>query len=82
VFYRYLNGIIFVSVCTDRASFDQVQLWMREIEKPGVAQVCSLLVGNKTDVTDGRVVRNAEGAEFFWTLFIPMLNNPKPSQCV
>ena len=41
---------------TDQDSFNNVQMWLREIERYAAEGVSKLLVGNKNDLTDRKVV--------------------------
>ena len=60
-YYRGSNGIIIVYDVTDRESFDHVSFWMKEVDRLATPDVCRLLVGNKSDLTDKRVVTFEEG---------------------
>ena len=48
---------------TDRDTFDYVSQWMQEIEKFANDNVCKILVGNKIDLVEKRVVSKEEGEE-------------------
>ena len=60
-YYRGSNGIIIVYDVTSRDSFDHVSYWIKEIDRLATPDVCKLLVGNKTDLTEKRVVTTEEG---------------------
>ena len=60
-YYRGSNGIILVYDVTDRESFDHINYWMKEIDRLATPDVCRLLVGNKIDLEDKRVVTHEEG---------------------
>ena len=60
-YYRGSNGIIIVYDVTDRESFDHVSYWVKEIDRLATSDVCRLLVGNKTDLTEKRAVSTEEG---------------------
>ncbi|KAH0785682.1 Ras-related protein RABD1 [Histomonas meleagridis] len=60
-YYRGSNGIILVYDVTDRDSFDHINYWMKEIDRLATPDVCRLLVGNKIDLEDKRVVTTEEG---------------------
>ena len=62
-YYRGAHGIIIVYDVTDRDTFDYISQWMQEIEKFANDNVCKLLVGNKIDLVDKRVVSREEGEE-------------------
>ena len=63
-YYRGSNGIVVVYDITDRESFEQVQHWMSEIDAHAQADVCRLLVGNKCDLAENRVVTLSEAEQF------------------
>ena len=60
-YYRGSNGIILVYDVTNRDSFDHVSYWMQEVDRLAATDVCRLIVGNKSDLTDKRVVTTQEG---------------------
>lgn len=60
-YYRGSNGVIIVYDVTDRESFEHVDFWMKEVDRLASPDVCRLLVGNKTDLTDKRAVTKEEG---------------------
>eukprot|EP01070_Trichotokara_eunicae_P007796 Trichotokara_eunicae@DN5545_c0_g1_i3.p1 len=62
-YYRGAHGIIVVYDVTDRESFKNVKAWMTEIDKYAVPGVNKLLVGNKSDLTQKKVVHSDEGKE-------------------
>lgn len=62
-YYRGAMGIILVYDVTDEASFANIRNWMRNIEAHASDQVVKALVGNKSDVDDGRrQISYAQGA--------------------
>lgn len=60
-YYRGSNGIILVYDVTNRDSFDHINYWMKEIDRLAAPDVCRLIVGNKSDLSDKRVVTTEEG---------------------
>ena len=49
---------------TNRESFEHLNSWLIEIEKNGNKNVYKLLIGNKSDLDDQRVIKKEEGEEF------------------
>jgi Ras-related protein Rab-1A len=45
---------------TDRESFNNVKQWLSEIDRYASDSVCKLLVGNKCDLVDSKVVGTEE----------------------
>ena len=55
-YYRGAHGIIVVYDVTDQDTFVNVKQWLAEIDRYASEGVNKLLVGNKTDLTDKKVV--------------------------
>jgi len=72
-YYRGANGIIIVYDVTNRESFHNVQLWLKEIDRYASEGVCKLLVGNKSDMITKKQVEFQTGKEFADSLGIPFL---------
>lgn len=72
-YYRGAHGIIIVYDVTNRDSFDNVRIWMQEIEKFASENVNKLLVGNKSDLEEQREVTYDEGVELAKKFDIPFL---------
>ena len=72
-YYRGAHGIIVVYDVTDRQSFTKIQHWLKEIENYGTDRVRKLIVGNKCDLADKRVVDFASAKAFADELGIPIM---------
>ena len=66
-------GIIIVYDITDKESFDNVRQWLFEIDRYASENVCKLLVGNKSDLTNKRAVEHDNAKAFADELNIPFL---------
>ena len=55
-YYRGAHGIIVVFDVTDKASFEHVKTWLAETGKHADSKCNRLLVGNKSDMVDERVI--------------------------
>jgi len=60
-YYRGAMGMIITYSVTNRESFDHVEKWVKELDKHGSPSLKRVLVGNKCDLDDARVVSNEEG---------------------
>jgi len=72
-YYRGAQGIILVYDCTDLESFHNVKQWIGEIDRYACENVNKLLVGNKCDLADEKVVTEAMAQEFANSLEIPWI---------
>ncbi|KAI8973874.1 GTP-binding protein ypt1 [Pilobolus umbonatus] len=72
-YYRGAHGIIVVYDVTDEDSFNNVKQWLQEIDRYAAEGVNKLLVGNKSDLVDKKVVSTEQAKEFAESLNIPLL---------
>lgn len=62
-YYRGANGIVLVYDITSESSFNSIRGWIRNIEEHASENVCKILVGNKADMEDRRVVTKEQGQQ-------------------
>eukprot|EP01111_Echinosteliopsis_oligospora_P019422 TRINITY_DN9404_c0_g1_i1.p1 TRINITY_DN9404_c0_g1~~TRINITY_DN9404_c0_g1_i1.p1 ORF type:complete len:207 (-),score=38.99 TRINITY_DN9404_c0_g1_i1:106-726(-) len=72
-YYRGAHGIIVVYDVTEEATFNNVKQWMQEIQRYACESVCRLLVGNKSDLVDKRMVDASTAKEYADSQNIPFL---------
>jgi Ras-related protein Rab-8A len=60
-YYRGAMGILLVYDVTDEKSFANIRNWIRNIEQHATENVNKMLVGNKCDMVDKRVVEAERG---------------------
>uniref|UniRef100_A0A0D9WBT7 Uncharacterized protein n=1 Tax=Leersia perrieri TaxID=77586 RepID=A0A0D9WBT7_9ORYZ len=72
-YYRGAHGIIIVYDVTDMESFNNVKQWLSEIDRYASDSVCKLLVGNKCDLVESKVVDTEEAKAFAESLGISFL---------
>lgn len=59
-YYRGAHGIIVVYDVTDQDTFNNVKQWLQEIDRYAAEGVNKLLVGNKSDMADKKVVETEQ----------------------
>lgn len=72
-YYRGAHGIIVVYDVTDQETFSNVKQWLQEIDRYASEGVNKLLVGNKSDLVNKKVVEFKTAKEFSDQLSIPFL---------
>ncbi|KAB2091982.1 hypothetical protein ES319_A03G232600v1 [Gossypium barbadense] len=72
-YYRGAHGIIIVYDVTEMESFNSVKQWLNEIDRYANDSVCKLLVGNKCDLVENKVVDTQRAKAFADELGIPFL---------
>jgi small GTP-binding protein len=63
-FYRNSSLAIIVYAVNDKESFDNVEMWLRELRTHSSPDIKVFLIGNKIDLTDNRVVKTEEGEAY------------------
>lgn len=72
-YYRGAHGIIVVYDVTEAESFANVKTWLSEIDRYASDNVNKLLVGNKSDLVERKVVDTAQAESFAKSLNISFL---------
>ncbi len=72
-YYRGAHGIIVVYDVTDAETFNNVRIWLEEINRYASEDVCKLLVGNKCDLESRKAVEQATAKTFAEGLNIPFI---------
>merc|ERR1711977_436022 len=62
-YYRGAMGILLVYDVTDDKSFNNIRTWMRNIEQHANEQVVKILLGNKCDMPDKKMVTYEQGEQ-------------------
>ena len=63
-YFRGSNGILLIYDITSRDSFKNLESWLIEIEKHASDNVLKILIGNKNDLENDRVISVEEGQNF------------------
>lgn len=64
---------------TDRTSYDNVKVWLAEIEKYVDERTVRFIVGNKNDLEEKRQVPEDEAVKFSTPYLIQRSNSERPS---
>ncbi|CAL4076860.1 unnamed protein product [Meganyctiphanes norvegica] len=72
-YYRGAHGILVVYDSTDHRTFENVKMWLQEIDRYASENVEKLLVGNKSDLIDKRVVDFEVAKKYSDSLNIPII---------
>ena len=60
-YYKGAHGIVLIYDITDKKTFENVRNWVRQIKEEVSDKVCIILVANKIDAEEKRVVSTEEG---------------------
>ncbi|KAL7282907.1 hypothetical protein ACG7TL_002324 [Trametes sanguinea] len=72
-YYRGAHGIIMVYDVTEMETFSNVKVWLQEIDKHASEGVKKLMIGNKSDLVERKVVEYSIAKEFADSLAIPFI---------
>ncbi len=72
-YYRGASGMLVVYDVTNASSFEKVRQWVDDIERYSTNQSSKLLVANRVDLADKRVVAEAEGQNLANDLKLPFV---------
>lgn len=64
IYYRMSNGAILVYDITDKASFQKVKDWVKELRKMLGSDICLVIAGNKVDLEKERNVSLDEAEKY------------------
>jgi|EP00550_Attheya_septentrionalis_P005776 Ras-related protein Rab-8A len=70
-YFRGAQGILMLYDVTDRRSFESIRNWINQIEQHADVHVNKVLVGNKCDMLDEKVVSTEEGQKLAKEYGIP-----------
>ncbi|OHS97216.1 Ras-related protein Rab-4B [Tritrichomonas foetus] len=63
-YFRNAVGVILVFDITERKTFDDVNMWLNDVHSLCDPTAVCILIGNKADLADNRVVTLAEAEQF------------------
>ena len=62
-YYKAARGGLVVFDVTNQKSFDDVETWCKEVREKAPKSVCIMVIGNKSDLADQRVVTMEQATE-------------------
>ena len=63
-YYRGCHGVLLCFDVTKRESFENLDMWLTELQRHAPPDVVIILVGNKCDLVEGRKVSTEEGQQY------------------
>lgn len=72
-YYRGAMGILLVYDVCDEKSFNNIRSWYANVQQHASENVVLILVGNKSDMTDKRVISTEQGKQLADELGIPFI---------
>ena len=64
-YYNGANGVLLIYEICCRKSFERIEFWLNELkEKNNIEELYIVLVGNKIDLEDKRVISKEEGEKY------------------
>ncbi|XP_062999736.1 ras-related protein Rab-26 [Elgaria multicarinata webbii] len=78
-YYRDAHALLLLYDVTNRASFDNIQAWLTEIHEYAKQDVVLMLLGNKVDSTQERVVKREDGEKLAKEYGVPFMETSAKS---
>ncbi|XP_054848180.1 ras-related protein Rab-26 [Eublepharis macularius] len=78
-YYRDAHALLLLYDVTNRASFDNMQAWLTEIQEYAKQDVVLMLLGNKVDSTQERVVKREDGEKLAKEYGVPFMETSAKS---
>ncbi|XP_070811172.1 ras-related protein Rab-26 [Pituophis catenifer annectens] len=78
-YYRDAHALLLLYDVTNRASFDNIQAWLTEIHEYAKQDVVLMLLGNKVDSTQDRVVKREDGEKLAKEYGVPFMETSAKS---
>uniref|UniRef100_A0A8C7W1L7 small monomeric GTPase n=1 Tax=Oncorhynchus mykiss TaxID=8022 RepID=A0A8C7W1L7_ONCMY len=78
-YYRDANALLLLYDVTNRTSFDNIKAWLTEIHDYAQQDVVLMLLGNKADATQQRVVKREDGERLAKEFGVPYMETSAKS---
>ena len=74
-YYKSANGILLIYDVTNRKSYDNIRKWLNQIREEAPNRVSIILVGNKIDIEEKRIVKKEEGESLAKSCNLPFFES-------
>ncbi|XP_010568778.1 PREDICTED: ras-related protein Rab-26 [Haliaeetus leucocephalus] len=78
-YYRDAHALLLLYDVTNKASFDNIQAWLTEIHEYAQQDVVLMLLGNKVDSAQDRVVKREDGEKLAKEYGVPFMETSAKS---
>ncbi|XP_019368290.1 PREDICTED: ras-related protein Rab-26 [Gavialis gangeticus] len=78
-YYRDAHALLLLYDVANKASFDNIQAWLTEIHEYAQQDVVLMLLGNKADSTQDRVVKREDGEKLAKEYGVPFMETSAKS---
>ncbi|KAL2101829.1 hypothetical protein ACEWY4_003590 [Coilia grayii] len=78
-YYRDAHALLLLYDVTNKSSFDNIQAWLTEVYEFAQKDVVLMLLGNKADATQERVVKREEGEKLAKEFGVPFMETSAKS---
>ena len=62
-YFKNAHGIIIAYDCTEKKSYDGIKAWVEQIKNNGKNSIPALILGNKCDLEEDKVVQEKDGRD-------------------
>jgi small GTP-binding protein len=63
-YYRGAHAVVLVYDITQQESYDNITYWLSEVEKNNSGNILKMMVGNKSDLENQRIITTKDAADF------------------
>ncbi|XP_028842064.1 ras-related protein Rab-26-like isoform X2 [Denticeps clupeoides] len=74
-YYRDAHALLLLYDVTNKSSFENIQAWLTEIHEYAQKDVVVMLLGNKADATQQRVVKREDGEKLAKEFGVPFMES-------
>ncbi|CAD8182786.1 unnamed protein product [Paramecium pentaurelia] len=67
-YYKFAHGVLLVYAVDDLKSFQDITYWMNSLKQQGRNEIAIILIANKKDIVDQRIISQEQGEELAYQL--------------